>query len=171
MEDDVYIGHFNLIWRLKKIELKSGSRISALNWITGAQHGTFRLGSNSSISVLHFFEASGNIAIGANSIIAGRSSQFFTHGITPENLNDISSIIIEDWCYIGSASRFVPGAYISNHTFVGMGAVVTKRFSERYVLIGGVPATIIKKLPRNAAYFERLYLPQSHQPPEYNGKP
>jgi UDP-3-O-[3-hydroxymyristoyl] glucosamine N-acyltransferase len=33
--DNVYIGHLNVIWRLKTLEMGSGSRINFKNWITG----------------------------------------------------------------------------------------------------------------------------------------
>lgn len=165
--DHVYIGNMNLIWRLRRLEIGAGARINALNWITGARHGAFELGANSSVSVLHFLEASGGITIGANTIIAGRASQFFTHGISPENLNDIRAIRIGDWNYVGSAARFVPGSGLSDHTFVGMGAVITKRFERNYVLVGGVPAKIVKELAKDSLFFDRTYVPQPHHDPAY----
>ena len=169
IEDECYIGHGNLIWRLKKFHMGRGSRISSLNWISGAKNGTFELGANSSISMLHFFEASSNIFIRSNCIVAGRSSQFFTHGITPTNIDDRRSITIGDWCYIGSAVRMVPGTSLADHTFVGMGAVVTKNFSDNFVLIVGCPAVVKKKLSPNSSFFNRSYLPHAHHSPDYRG--
>lgn len=162
--DSVYIGHFNLIWRLKRLEMGSGSRITLMNWITGAGKGTFRLGACSSVSVQHFLEASGDIEIGANTIIAGRGSQFFTHGIAPDNLNDIRPIRIGDWCYIGSAARFVPGSGCAEGTFLGMGAVVCKEMTQEHVLLGGIPAKPIKSLDTGAQYFDRPFMPHPHHP-------
>jgi acetyltransferase-like isoleucine patch superfamily enzyme len=169
MDDYTYIGHFNLIWRLKTLTMGRGSRITMLNWITGARQGIFQLGANSSISIMHFIEASADIKIGANTIIAGRSSQFFTHGITPTNLDDQRAIIISDWCYVGSAARFTPGSCISDHTFVGMGAVITKQIYENYVLIGGSPARVIKNLSKSDLFFKQPYLSHSHHPGTYEG--
>lgn len=169
MGDCVYIGHFNLLWRLKSLKMGSGSRITMFNWITGARTGCFQIGSNSSISGMHFLEASADIKIGSNSIIAGRSSQFFTHGITPDNLNDKRPIIIGDWCYVGSAVRFVPGSSIADHTFVGMGSVVTKQIDKNYVLLAGAPAEIKKNISQESVFFKRTYLPHAHHPPSYRG--
>jgi acetyltransferase-like isoleucine patch superfamily enzyme len=165
----VYIGHFNILWRLNNLELESGSRVTLFNWITGGREGSFYLGRNSSLSFGHFLEASSNIRIGNNCIIAGRYSQFISHGITPYDLDDRRPIHIGDWCYIGSAARFLPGTGVSDHTFVGMGSVVTKSILENYVLVAGCPARIKKSLPKEAIFFKRSHLPQPHHTASYNG--
>lgn len=167
--DNVRVGHFNLLWRLKSLTLETGSHITMFNWITGARTGTFRLGRNSGITRLHFLEASAGIDIGSNCIVAGRGSHFFTHGISSTNLDDQRPITIGDWCYIGSGSKFVPGASVAAGTFVGMGSVVTKASSERFVLIAGAPATVKKHLASTDAYFARAHLPQAHHPVKYQG--
>jgi acetyltransferase-like isoleucine patch superfamily enzyme len=167
--DNVKIGHFNLLWRLTKLELKTGSAIVMCNWITGARVGSFMLGNNSGITRFHFFEASGNISVGSNCIIAGRGSHFFTHGISSNNLDAIRSIKIGDWSYVGSGSRFVPGAGVERGTFVGMASVVSKKFSSSYLLIAGNPAEMKKQLNSSDLYFNRPFLPQAHHPPEYEG--
>lgn len=165
----VRIASFNLIHRLVRIEMASGSRMNSLNWITGARKGIFFVGRNSAITRLHFFEASGDIVINENTIIAGRGSHFFTHGISSTDLDVTRSINIGAWCYIGSSSRFIPGSGVSNHSFVGMGSVVTKLFDNEYVLIAGNPAVIKKSLKQNDTYFTRIFLPHDHHPKNYNG--
>ncbi|MBT5268562.1 MAG: hypothetical protein HOL70_03855 [Candidatus Marinimicrobia bacterium] len=165
--DNVHVGHFNLLWRLKGLTLETGSGITMFNWITGARTGTFRLGRNSGITRFHFLEASAGIDIGSNCIVAGRSSHFFTHGISSTNLDDQRPIAIGDWCYIGTGSKFVPGASVAAGTFVGMGSVVTKASSECFVLIAGAPATVKKHLTSSDAYFARTHLPQAHHPAGY----
>jgi acetyltransferase-like isoleucine patch superfamily enzyme len=167
--DHVYIGHFNIVKSLKRLHMESGSRISLMNWITGGNTGSFSLGRNSSVSVGHYFDASGDIIIGKNCIIAGRHSQFFSHGITPSILNQRKEIVIGDWCYIGSAVKWVPGAFVSDHTFVGMGAVISKGFLENYVLIAGNPATVRRKLGEGDSYFKRDHMPHAHHPESYLG--
>jgi len=78
--------------------------------------------------------------LGDGSWIAGVASQFWTHGTgTPDR--DIS---IGKGCYLGSAVRFSPGSSVGDDVLVAMGSVVTKKFKEGRVLIGGVPAKIIK---------------------------
>lgn len=167
--DYVQIASFNLLHRLKSLEMGPGSRMNGLNWITGARTGSLVMGANAAITRLHFFEASGDIFVGENTIIAGRGTHFFTHGISSTNLDDVRSINIGPWSYIGSSSRFVPGSGCAEKTFVGMGAVVTKNFEEGHVLIAGNPASIKKRLSAGDAYFLRDFLPHDHHPEGYNG--
>lgn len=167
--DSVRIESFNIIHRLNNFHINTGGRINGFNWITGARTGSFFVGFNSAITRFHFFEASGSIYIGDNTIIAGRSSHFFTHGISSTNLDDIRSIQVGSWCYVGSSSKFVPGAEIANGTFVGMGSVVTRKFSDEYVLVAGAPAIIRKQLSPDDIYFSRPFLPHDHHPSNYEG--
>lgn len=162
--DYVRIGQFNLLHRLSKLEMASGSKIESLNWITGAGKGWLRMGRNSSIRRLHFFEASGGVNIGENTVIAGRSSLFFTHGQTPDNFEDVRPIEIGSWCYIGAAVRFVPGTRINDYSFVAMGTVVVKSHNEKFVVIGGTPGRVLKTISPDAAYYNRKYLRHLHHP-------
>jgi len=169
LEDFTRIGHFNLIWRLNNLTLKRGSVIFFGNWITGARSGSFLLGANSGITRFHFFESSGNISIGSNSIVAGRSSVFYCHGLTPRSLNFVDHIKIGDWCYIGSNSKFSPGGSIGNNTFVAMAGLVSKNFTnESYILLGGIPVKKIKSYNSNSVYWQRPYLSQAHHPRDYD---
>lgn len=167
--DHVRIANFNLIHRLDRLVCSSGSRMNGFNWITGARTGSFFLGKNSAITRLHFFEASASIFIGDNTIIAGRGSHFFTHGISSTNLDDMRPIRIGAWSYVGSSSRFAPGASTADRTFVGIGSVVTKAFDDPLVLLGGSPADIRKHLSPDDAYFARPFLPHDHHPATYDG--
>lgn len=167
--DYVQIGHFNLIYKLNSLKMGSGSRINSFNWITGATVGNLHLGNNISIRRFHFVEASGSMFIGNNTIIAGRNSLFFTHGLTPDNLNDVRPIKIGNWCYIGAACRFLPGVSIGDGTFVGMGSVVTKPHDTTYVLLAGNPANVRKELNKNSTYYNRPFLKHSSHPETYNG--
>ncbi len=167
--DDVYIGHLNLIWRLKDLCLESGSRIGFLNWIAGANEGGVFLRRNSAITRLHYFDSCSNIELGENSIVAGLGSIFFTHGLSSNNRDQREGISIGKWCYIGASSRFVPGSGLADGTFVGMGAVVTKRMQEEYVLLIGVPAQVKKKISSDDAYFDREYLHHDHHTKDYRG--
>lgn len=167
--DYVLIGHLNLIYRLNKLSMGSGSKIDSFNWITGGSIGDLYIGNNSSIRRFHFIEASGSMFMGNNTIVAGRSSLFFTHGLTPDNLNDVRSIKIGNWCYIGAACRFLPGASIGNGTFVGMGAVVTKQYDATYVLLAGNPARVRKEFSKDSLYFNRPFLRHSSHSEMYDG--
>lgn len=167
--DEVMIAGFNLLHRLEKLEMQTGSRMNGFNWVTGARTGSLHLGRNTAITRLHFFEASGDVFIGDNTIIAGRGSHFFTHGISAINLDDVRPIRIGPWSYIGSSTRFVPGSGVARGTFVGMGAVVTRMSTEEYILLAGNPARMKKQLSPADLYFNRAFLPHDHHSAGYDG--
>ena len=169
LDDYTYIGHFNLIWGPITLHLRRGARVSTGNWITGGPGSYLDLGDNSSVSIGHYFDSSAGIVIGRNCICAGIGSHFFSHGITSDNLDERMGISIGDWCYVGSSVRFVPGSGVADHTFVGMGAVVTKQHSESYVLLAGIPATPRKKLQCDSQFFDRTFTKQPHHPATYAG--
>jgi acetyltransferase-like isoleucine patch superfamily enzyme len=162
--DFVQIGSFNLVHRLVCLECEAGSRIGEFNWITGGGSGSLSLGVCAAVTRLHFFEASASIWVGANTIVAGRSSHFFTHGISSVNLDDMRPIKIGPWSYIGSSSRFTPGSGTAEGTFVGMGSVVTKSIEDSFVLLAGAPAVVRRQLSATDIYFDRPFLPHDHHP-------
>jgi len=159
---NVYIGHFNIIKSLKNLGLKDGSKIEAFNWITGGGFGEITLGENSSIRRFHFLEASGGIEIGNNTIIAGRGSHFFTHGLSPSNLDQVDKIKIGNWNYLGSSIRVIPGVSTKDYTFIGMGSILTKKYENSEVLIAGNPAVEKKKISKNDVYFSRSHITHNH---------
>lgn len=55
-------------------------------------------------------------------------------------------IVIGDNCWLGNNATILPSVELGEHTIVAAGAVVTKSFTQGNVIIGGVPAKIIKKL-------------------------
>jgi len=54
-------------------------------------------------------------------------------------------VIIGDNVWIGSGAKIMPGVIVGSNSIIAAGAVVTKDVIEK-VLVGGVPADIIKKL-------------------------
>ncbi len=72
------------------------------------------------------------------------------HGIydceTGKIINKISNkIVIGDHCWISRDVKFGKEATISNNTIVGMGAVVTKEFTEENTILAGNPAKVIRR--------------------------
>ncbi len=53
---------------------------------------------------------------------------------------------IGDNCWLATNAIILPGVQLGNHVIVAAGAVVTRSFLEDDILIGGVPARVIKKL-------------------------
>jgi len=53
-------------------------------------------------------------------------------------------IVIGEHCWIGMNAIILPGVVLGDRTIVAAGAVVSKSFPDGYVVIGGVPAMVIK---------------------------
>ncbi|WP_392508045.1 acyltransferase [Naumannella halotolerans] len=64
---------------------------------------------------------------------------------TGEILNKPQPIKIHDHVWVGADVTFMKGAEIGPDSIVGNGSLVTKKFSERNVAIGGVPAKVLRR--------------------------
>ena len=114
----------------------------------------FETGFNSLINEGHLFDVLGTISIGRGSWVAGFNSQFLTHGVSVMDRD----IAIGEECFVGSAVRFSPGSGIADRVIVGIGAVVTKRFPDCDVVVGGLPARIIKvREASDGHHFEKTW--------------
>lgn len=69
---------------------------------------------------------------------------------TNHNLNDLDNheigrdVTIGEKCWIGMNSVILPGVTLGNKTIVAAGAVVTKSFPQGNVVLGGIPAKVIR---------------------------
>lgn len=135
-----------------KIKIGRGTNISKNNrFICGwwakskkfesKQYGrTLNVGENVLITSDHYFDLAGSLIVGNNSWIGGKDSQFWTHGAGVKDRN----IKIGKECYISSAVRFAPGSSVGDYSIVALASVVTRKFSEKYVMIGGQPARALR---------------------------
>ena len=106
----------------------------------------FALGYGSVVTAEHRIDFTDRVTIGRCTTIAGRNSSIWTH-----NRRAGSSVIIGDFCYVGSEVRVAPGAKIGDCCIVALGAVVTRGSIDSHSLIGGVPARPIRQM-RNEDY-------------------
>ena len=151
--EECRIGMFNLFIGPMKVEIGRNARIENRNtfscgfWTLQEQYRDknyarfLQIGANTLITSNHYFDVAGSFVMGEGSWIAGIGSQFWTHGagVTDRNVE------IGSDCYIGSAARFAPGSGIGDSVIVAMGSVVTKKFKISKAMIGGVPASVLKK--------------------------
>ncbi len=137
---DVEIGG-NCVMACGRFEAGSGTRIRSGNQFLG--NSACMIGNNVRIIAEHYFDLAAEIHIGDNTWIAGRASQFWTHGTTREHIDQ--SIRIGKGCYIASRILFAPGAGVADGTLVALGAVVTRRFDEPHCVVAGCPAKIIRR--------------------------
>jgi acetyltransferase-like isoleucine patch superfamily enzyme len=99
------------------------------------------LGADCLVHEAHFFDVYGAIDIGDGTWIAGRESQFWTHGASVQDRD----IHIGRNCYLGSAVRVAPGAGVGDRAVVGLGSVLASRISESDVIVAGVPGKVVRR--------------------------
>lgn len=139
------IGRFTSFIGPFKLDIEDGVEIERGNEfysLSGSRKRAFlKIGRDVHVAKLHMFDVSGGITIGAQTRIAGRGSQFWTHGGQRKE----TAITIGDRCYIASGVRMAQGVSIASNSFIGLGSVVTESFDEADVLIFGCPAIVIKR--------------------------
>ena len=113
-----------------------------------------KIGNNSSCGQFCEFGAAGGITIG-NDVIMGGYISFHSENHNYDNPKllireqGVSSIGITlgNNIWVGAKATFLDGAKVGNNCVVAAGALVTKEFPDN-VIIGGVPAKIIKEIPQ-----------------------
>ena len=169
IDDDVQMGHFNVVTRVQKLTIKDHVRIGHLNIIRGGDEvrlgryceiirmneinsipdpevvnkidPVFLLGDGSIVTTGHKIDFTDRVEIGRRVILGGRNSSIWTH-----NRQRTLPITIGSLVYIGSEIRMAPGSAIPARSIVGIGSVITAALTEEGKLIAGVPAKTIKEL-------------------------
>lgn len=169
IDDDVQIGHFNVVTRVHKLVIKDHVRIGHLNIIRGGAEVSigryceimrmneinsipdpdvvnkidpvFLLGDGSIVTTGHKIDFTDRVEIGRRVILGGRNSSIWTH-----NRQRTLPITIGSLVYMGSEIRMAPGSAIPARSIVGIGSVITAVLTEEGKLIAGVPAKTIKEL-------------------------
>jgi len=169
IEDDVEIGHFNVVLGVEKLILGDHVRIGHLNIIRGGDEvrigrysdiirlneinsipdpevvnpvdPRFIMGPGSIITAGHKIDFTDRVEIGRRAIIGGRNSSLWTH-----NRQRTQPISIGDFAYVGSEIRMAPGASIPSRCIVGIGSVIVAKIDAEGWLIAGVPAKPVKEL-------------------------
>ncbi len=146
------IGTFNRFIGPMSVEIGAGTQMGNRNlflcgqWTADPQHAPLnyarrlKIGQRALVTSGHHFDVAGALEIGDGSWVAGTGTQFWTHGA---GVTDRDITVGKD-CYIGSAVRFAPGSAIGDKVLVAMGAVVARKFDQNRVMLGGVPAKVIK---------------------------
>ena len=169
IEDDVQIGHLNVVIGLEKLAIGDHARIGHLNVIRGGDEVSlgryseiirlneinsipepdvvnptdprFLLGAGSIITTGHKIDFTDRVEIGRRTIIGGRNSSLWTH-----NRQRTRPIQIGSFAYIGSEIRIAPGGALPSRCIVGIGSVITNALMAEEYLIAGVPAKPVKRL-------------------------
>lgn len=109
--------------------------------------GRIDFGTGCLVNSSHYLDIHGTITVGDGSWLAGRASQFYTHGVSVTDRD----IAIGAGCFVGSAVRFAPGSGIGNRNIVGIGSVVLGRLDAAESLISGFPAAPVRSLAEGFA--------------------
>ncbi len=169
IDDHVDIGHFNFFSRIPKLEISKHTKIGYLNVFRGGKRVSigsystilrqniinsileqdsvnpsdpvFELGAGSVITTGHWLDFTNHIFIGADSVIGGCGSSFWTH-----NRQRTKSIKIGCHCYLGSGIQIAPGVEVPPFCIVALGSVLIGKFDQPRSLIGGNPAVVIHPL-------------------------
>jgi len=169
IDDDVQIGHFNLLLGTQKLSIGDHARIGHLNIIRGGDEvrlgryseiirlneinsipepdvvnetdPRFILGDGAVVVASHKIDFTDRVELGKRVIVGGGNCSFWTH-----NRQMTEPIVVGDYSYLGSEIRLTPGCVIPPKCIVGIGAVITKKFEGEYKLIAGVPAKVTKDL-------------------------
>lgn len=64
---------------------------------------------------------------------------------TNKLLNSKSTLKIGNHCWIGYGSTITKNAYLPDNTIVGASSVVCKKFKDKYTVIAGNPAKVVKE--------------------------
>jgi len=149
MGDHVHIGHVNIIRGGEEVRLGRYSEIMRMNEINSIPEPDavnpveprFTLGAGSIVTTGHKIDFTDRVDIGRRTIIGGRNSSLWTH-----NRQRTRPIKIGEFAYVGSEIRMAPGSSIPSRCIVGIGSVITSKIDAEEWLIGGVPAKPIKEL-------------------------
>lgn len=97
-----------------------------------------------------YFQAWGErtITIGKDCYIAN-NVQLITRNHDVYNLDEHTEggdIVISDNCWVASNVVILPGVMLGEQTVVAANAVVNKSFPDGHVIVGGIPAKVLKQL-------------------------
>lgn len=101
----------------------------------------------------YFQTHGGEIEIGQGSYIAPNVGLItMNHDpLNPDRHLPGGPIRLGKQCWIGMNAVILPGVELGDHTVVGAGAVVTKSFPGGRVILGGVPARVLRNLDEEPA--------------------
>ncbi|WLR41573.1 acyltransferase [Bacillus carboniphilus] len=148
---DNYIAMFIRYICLKNIAKNCGENVAVFSGVYLHRVHQLELGDNVSIHPMCYINASGGIKIGNDvSIAHGTTILSEEHKFSSIELNirdqgcELKQTVIDNNVWIGAGCRILAGCKINSGSIVAAGAVV-KNEVRKNVIVGGVPAKIIKE--------------------------
>lgn len=138
---------------LRKIVKNVGDNVYIAKNVTIIHPENISLGNNVSIHQWCYLDCSGGLEIGNDVSIAHACSimtfnHTYTDPIVPIRNQPLeySPVIIKDNVWLGCRVTILPGVVIKSRTVIGAGAVVNKSFENENLIVGGVPAKVLKNI-------------------------
>ncbi len=96
-----------------------------------------------------YLDGRNGIIVGQNTWIGPRVSLIsMNHDVADyDKYEQTGPIVIGDNCWLATNVTILAGVHLGNHVVCAAGTVVTKSFEEDDIMLAGIPAKIIRKLP------------------------
>jgi len=101
------------------------------------------------ISIGCYFQGHNGIFIGENTYFGPGVRILSANHEISDIKREAQPIRIGSNCWLGANSIILPEVILGDNTIVGAGAVVTKSFPKGNLVLGGIPAKMIRSLARN----------------------
>lgn len=170
MASKARIDHLTVAVNLDLLDMGVQASIGRSNWITGfatttssphfahqpKRQAELHLGDHAAITKNHHIDCTSKVCIGPFSTIAGYNTQLLSHSIDYlRNRQHSEPINIGAYCFVGTSCVILGGAVLPDHCVLGALSLLNKSHTEPWSLYAGQPATRLKAIPADAAYFSR----------------
>ncbi|MDK3023792.1 acyltransferase [Cupriavidus taiwanensis] len=130
-----------------RVEIGPGCRITAALIMKQVDNNSIVIGAGTTIGGCNFICGEGSsISVGSDCMLAWNLEVRTTdsHAIidvaTGERINPAADIVIEDHVWVGAHATILKGSHIGRDSVVSIRSVVTEKFYEPGLVIGGAPA-------------------------------
>ena len=142
--------HLSVLGNHNKIDLHKGvwGRWSATAY---GDNNVFEVGKNTSCGSFSISLHSNTFKIGKNCMISSEEELWTDgHSVVDYATNNVlnkpsTPILIGNHVWVGRRATFTKGAQVPDNCIVGIGSVVTKKFTEPNCVIAGNPARVVKR--------------------------
>jgi hypothetical protein len=169
MESGARIGHLNIIRNCELVRLDERAEIGVLNWINGwpldrtgiycretNRAPEFHLGRHAAVTMMHMIDCTDRVSLGPFSLLAGCQSTIYTHSVDlKESRQACAPVRIGAYTFVGTGCTILPGAGLPDYSVLAAKGLLRTDYSTSYSMYAGVPATQVKILRSDLAYFHR----------------
>ena len=143
------------------IEIGDGNKFERYSIIC-AHKGFIKIGNDNFVGEKVQIQGRGGVDIGNHCLIAANtfvssSNHDFSDPESSEYLRSEvpNRTVLEDYVWVGANSVIVAGVRVGHHSVVGAGSVVTRNV-DKYTMVAGNPARVIKKFNMISKCWERV---------------